>query len=77
MKRDRAASRFNTLVRIAAGAVLAAAVLVGCGESEPTGSPSTDQGVPLADAVDTMEPQKVWQGSSAPRVVPSACTQPS
>lgn len=61
MKRVRAASTLNKAVRIAAGALLAAAVLAGCGESEQTGSSSTDQGVRLADAIDTMEPQSVWQ----------------
>ena len=59
MKRVRAVSRLSKPVRIAMGAMLAASVLVGCGESEQTDSP--DQGVPLADAVDTLEPQSVWQ----------------
>lgn len=57
----RPASTFSKPVRIAAAAMLAAAVLVGCGESDQTGPPSTDHGVPLADAVDTMKPQSVWQ----------------
>lgn len=59
MKRVRAFSRVNRPVRIAMAAMVATAVLVGCGESEQADSP--DQGVPLADAVDTMKPQRVWQ----------------
>ena len=67
--RNGTTTRVRKAFAVGGAALLAAAVLAACGESqeagspaaEEAGSPATEGAVPLADALDTMEPQAVWQ----------------
>ena len=54
-----ASMRSSKTARI--GALLVVSLLVGCGDSEETPSPSPDGPVSLADSLATMEPSAVWQ----------------